>query len=647
MGLNPFEPEETVGELWHRLISAGTGIPVFPDAAVHFESLRKRLGIFFRGLGGEFGIELKAIKPETSHHRLNWRERLAHTDASILRARIDGDSLFLPETINALPEQSLNEDLYFWLTAWAAAARNDVPEEHTDPLRNDIAYLRHAAMVTKRTLTEFPGIAPRYERLKAALLDLRKPRELPEIESQLESCIISMLGGPPPEGPAAELLKAILSSSRSLEDWVGTSQYKPHLAVILWGESIPQPPRIEAEKREYDSEDSGPAEEPDSEKTHKASRQKSDQTERRDSLLLNPFGGLQQLMEMLNINRQVEDDEEDTARNAADSMDEITLSNTTKRAATKLSFNLNLSPEDIEIERLSGKHLYPEWDYRKGIYNEDFCNVLTSVGVEAPPGQEWKADAESWRRIRAVKRQFEALRPKREILRAQLDGPEFDMDALIRSRVDFLAHGEGSDRIYLQAREQGRDLAVAVLIDVSRSTESWIEGRQVIEVAREALAALTLGLAASGDEFAIYSFSSLKNKRIFLTTIKDFDERSGPKILSRIGALKPGFYTRLGAALRHVSQELEKRPNEKRLILVITDGKPNDLDHYEGRYGIEDTKKAIKEARYAGNMVYGVTIDAKAQSYFPYIFGNGAFSIISNAGKLTQALPYLYQHLVA
>ncbi len=647
MGLNPFEPEETVGELWHRIISAGTGIPAFPDEAVSFETLHKRLGIFFRGLGGEFGIELKAIKPETSRHRLKWRERLAHVDASILRARIDGDSLFLPETIEALPDSNLNTDLYFWLTAWAAAARSDLPQIHDDPLRTDIAYLRHAAMVTKRTLSEFPGMAPRYKRLKSALLKLRKPRDLPDSENWLESCIIAMLGGPAPKGPAAEMLDAILSPARSLEQWSAPAQYKPHMAVILWGESVPQPPRVEAEKREYDSEDSGPSEETDSEKTHKASRKNADQADRRDSLLLNPFSGLQQLMEMLNLNRQVEDDEEDTAKNAADSMDEITLTNTTKKAATKLSFNLNLSPEDIEIERLSGKHVYPEWDYRKGVYNEDFCNVLTSVGAEAEDGQEWKPDAESRRRIRAVKRQFEALRPKREIFRAQLDGPEFDMDALIRSRCDFLAHGEGSDRIYLQAREQGRDLAVAVLIDVSRSTESWIEGRQVIEVAREALAALTLGLTASGDEFAIYSFSSLKNKRIFLSTIKDFDEHSGPRILSRIGALKPGFYTRLGAALRHVSQELEKRPNEKRLILVITDGKPNDLDHYEGRYGVEDTKKAIKEARYAGNMVYGVTIDAKAQSYFPYIFGNGAFSIISHAGKLTQALPYLYQHLVA
>ncbi len=647
MGLNPFEPEETIGELWHRLISAGTGIPAFPDEAVSFETLHKRLGIFFRGLGGDFGVELKAIKPETSRHRLKWRERLAHVDADMPRARIDGDSLFLPEVIDALPSSDLNAALYFWLTAWAAAAGPDLPQKHDDPLRNDIAYLRHAWKVTSRTLEQFPGMLPIYERLKPVLLQLRQPRELPDDEALLESCILAMLGGVPPEDKAREILDAIRNPSLPLEHWTATAQYKPHMAVILWGESLPRPPRVEAEKREYDGEEHGAAEQTDSEKTHKARRQKADQAERKDSLLLNPFSGLQQLMEMLNLNRQVEDDEEDTAKNAADSMDEIALTDTAKKAATKLSFNLNLSPEDVEIERLSGKHLYPEWDYRKGIYLEDYCKVLTSVGAEAPEGEEWKPDAQARRRIRAVRRQFEALRPKREIFRAQLDGAEFDMDALIRSRCDFLAHGEGSDRIYLQAREHGRDLAVAVLIDVSRSTESWIEGRQVIEVAREALAALTQGLAASGDEYAIYSFSSLRNKRIFLSTIKDFDEKPGKKVLARIGALKPGFYTRLGAAVRHVSKELEKRPNEKRLILVITDGKPNDLDHYEGRYGVEDSKRAIREARYAGNLVYGVTIDAKAQSYFPYIFGNGAFSIISHAGKLTQALPYLYQHLVA
>ena len=158
--------------------------------------------------------------------------------------------------------------------------------------------------------------------------------------------------------------------------------------------------------------------------------------------------------------------------------------------------------------------------------------------------------------------------------------------------------------------------------------------------------ALALGLSACGDDHAIYSFSSLRRERVTVSTVKSFDEQLGPRIFSRIGALKPGFYTRFGAALRHVSHELLQTGSSARLLLVLTDGKPNDLDHYEGRYGVEDTAMAVREARRAGIGVFGITIDKKAQSYFPHIFGQNAYAITNHANDLIKALPKMYRHLV-
>ena len=642
-----FEPEETVGALWHRLIGRATASG-HPQAAVSFASLKGRLGVFYRGLGGDHGVTLKAIGAEASSHRLRWREKLGMDEARIVQARLSDEHLFLPEVIDALPETALNRDLYFWLTAWAVCARDEAPALPADPLQRDIAFLRHAHRVTQRVLFRFPGLRMRYETLRRAFLSERPLRNLPPQEAAVESCIRHLLGDGT-AGADAALLTAILDDRDTTEQWRAGRHYRPFMPLLLWAVQSPERDgERHGTEKEEDPQTALPGNDDEApEKTYKARRRRADQVERRDSIILHRFESVLSWAEMANINRKVEDEDEDSARKAADDMDEISLVSISKKAASRLKFDLDLSPEDAERERLAGKHLYPEWDYRHNAYLPDQCRVLASIAPVCPPGQEWRPTTAARRRIRAVKRQFEALRPRREILRRQLDGAEFDMDALIRSRCDFIAQGEGSNRIYLQPREQGRDLAVAVLIDISRSTESWVRGRQVIEIAREAMAALALGLSACGDEHALFAFSSLRRDRVFVSTVKDFDESLGAQVFSRIGALKPGFYTRLGAAIRHVSRLLEARPNQRRMLLVITDGKPNDLDHYEGRYGVEDTRRAIQEARQQGQAVFGVTIDARAQDYFPHIFGRNAYAITSHADKLMQALPKLYRQLVS
>jgi len=232
-------------------------------------------------------------------------------------------------------------------------------------------------------------------------------------------------------------------------------------------------------------------------------------------------------------------------------------------------------------------------------------------------------------------------------VRRQTDGFDLDLDEVIRARCDLLASGEASDRLYSAIRDDERDLAVSVLIDTSRSTESAVSGRPVIEIAREALAALVGGIDACGDAVSVHAFSSLRRDRVMVELVKNFDEENTAVIRRRIMSLAPKFYTRLGAAIRHVSRHLEKRSAQRRLLLVITDGKPNDLDHYEGRHGIEDTRRAVIEARRLGQAVFAVTVDARAQDYIPHIFGQNGFAIVPEAEKLVEALPDMYRHVVA
>ena len=264
------------------------------------------------------------------------------------------------------------------------------------------------------------------------------------------------------------------------------------------------------------------------------------------------------------------------------------------------------------------------------------------------PGEAaaWQFDDAARLRIRAVRRQFEALRPGRRWIGGQLDGDELDMDGAIRAAADLIATGEGNDRVWRQLRPVQRDLAVSILFDASRSTESAVAGRQVIEIAREALTALAWGIEACGDDCAIHAFSSLRRDRVYVLEAKRFGEPMGAGVESRIAALRPGFYTRLGAAIRHASAELARQARKRRLLLVITDGKPNDLDHYEGRHGIEDSAMAVREARRAGHAVFGVAIDRDGKSWFPRLFGRGGYALVPHAERLVQVLPTLYRQLV-
>ncbi|MBR9972147.1 nitric oxide reductase activation protein NorD [Magnetospirillum sulfuroxidans] len=627
--LQGLELEEKVGRLWHRLVGEKHSWPRYPEAGVPLDHVRGQLAVFFRGLGGDGGISITSSSLKTSTHRLSWKQRVGMDDERLAVSSRDEVSLSLPDCIEFFADPELNRALYFWLAAFFAVLPPAAATE-TDPLAADLAFLSRAAEASAVVLAQFPGLRPRHAALCAALLAARPLRRLNGVEAEVEALVVAMLRGQPlPVWPAL----------------AAAAGYKPFLPVPLWGEALHRPP----EARPEDAEDSQPGgkkeEQDDQNKRRRAERKRQDNADRKDPLILNRFEKILAFADMVNVNRGADDPDEEEAKKAADEMDKITISSHGKKAATKLKFDLDLPPEATDVTRLTGTHLYPEWDHRAACYHKDHCQV--HVGVAADDSDDvWRPDAQAKRRIRQVKRQFEALRTKAQVLRAQVDGGELDMEALVRARSDLIASGQGSDRVYMQRRPMERDLAVAVLVDASLSTDAWIENRRVLDVEKEALAVFSHGLAACDDSFAIHTFTSRKRGWVKIDTIKDFDEEFGDRVMRRIGAIKPGYYTRIGTAIRHVTAELDKRPNRHRLLLVITDGKPNDIDHYEGRYGIEDTAKAIHEARAKGMAVFGVTIDKKAQAYFPRLFGRGSYAIVHHLAQLTAALPRIYRHLV-
>lgn len=637
------EFEEKVGRFWHRWASAqSNSYPNYPEAAVELAKLRTPLAVFFRAAGGEPGVVVSAIAARNSSHRLKLWQRLGTDEEVLDLARLDEESLLLPPTIALFDKPQRNRDLYFWLAAMLAAM--EPLRSYQDPLRQDISHLQQAQLATDNALREFPGLVQRYAQLRQAMLSIRPVRQLPPVEEALEAAIRALLGDDAALSEEAEKLRdAVLDPSTSLRNFRAPTGYRRFLPVPLWANLY----HLGTDSNEQDDEDESElplASAADAGSKRKAERRKQDQADRDDPLVFNRFEKILSLAEMVNVNRMVDEDEDENAKSNAEQIEEITLSPNQQRAASRLKLELDLSPGSAGGESLSGSHVYPEWNYRKRVYQKDHCRVL--AGWHTEEAEQWSIDAQTQRRIARVRRQFEALRPRREWLRGQVDGNELDMDAAIRAHCDLAATGESSAGVYMSSREQARDLAVSILIDVSLSTDAWVEDRRVVDIEKEALLVLAHGLASCGDDYSIHSFTSRRRQRVWVNTVKSFDEKMSETTERRIASLKPGYYTRMGAAIRHTSSELAKRPNRHRLLLVLGDGKPNDSDYYEGRYAVEDTRRAILDARQQDIKVFGVTIDRDAQDYIAHLFGPGGYAMVHKPEHLSTALPAIYRQLV-
>lgn len=629
--LDFLELEETVGRAWHRLAGNTRTWPCYPGDAVSLDEIQPVLAVCFRGFGGEHAVQVAPARGRTSGHRLKLRQRLGLGEEKLVQPGRDHATLMLPPAIDLFPDKALNRDLYIWLAATMAVMPLE-PLDARDPLMRDLEALARAEATVATVLSAFPGLEPRYRRLCAAVLKERRRGTLPSIEQRVEDRIRDLLLKG--VGRLAE------PEPRQFPERAPPG-YLPMLPVPLWPDAL-----IREESDARTDEDS-PASAADRQAgiagRHVATREKKDGREQsRSPFILNRFEKILAMAEMVNVDRPGDDSDDHDAA-AAEELDDMTLGERKGRPSARFRFDLDLPPEALDRTPLTAELTYPEWDYRSNAYLKNHCRVLASPApVE---GETLEARDEMRSLIRRVKRQFEVLRPRHEVLRAQIDGSDLDLDAVVRARTDLAAGGQGSDRVHLMSRPQAHDLAVTILVDVSLSTDAWFDDRRVLDVEKEALLVLAHGLSACGDNHSILTFTSRRRSWVRVETVKDFGEPMNATVERRIAALKPGYYTRIGAAIRHATAGLKEQPNRRRLLLVLTDGKPNDVDHYEGRFALEDSRRAVIEARRSGVQVFGVTVDKEAQAYVPAIFGQNGYAIVSHIARLPSALPAIYRGL--
>ncbi len=291
---------------------------------------------------------------------------------------------------------------------------------------------------------------------------------------------------------------------------------------------------------------------------------------------------------------------------------------------------------------------YPEWDWRAGAYREPGATVLLLPASSGP--QQWVDATLRQRRgmLDEIRRRFELLRAQRVRVRKQLDGDDIDLQAYIENQADFRAGLPMEQRLYQSERRSRRDMALMLLVDISGSTDGWIaDGRRIIDVEREALLLVCIAMDGLAEPYSVLAFSGEGPQAVVVRSIKRFDERYDETVAQRIAGLEPEHYTRAGAAIRHATTLLMHEPAAHRLLLLLSDGKPNDIDDYEGRYGVEDMRQAVTEAKLQGVSPFCLTIDRQAANYLPAVFGPHQYALLPRPELLPTVLLDWLRRLVA
>ncbi len=345
--------------------------------------------------------------------------------------------------------------------------------------------------------------------------------------------------------------------------------------------------------------------------------------------------------------RQIGEDVEGAAESLQD-LEEARVITTPERA--KEIFITDDPPEskfESDVAKDAIGIVYPEWDCRINDNHTAGARVQLRQARLGEPEWAPKVIAEHRVIFETVRRRFEGLRPRRIQVGRQRDGEDVDIDAYIEAYVNQRAGLPISDALYSATRPQRRDVAVSLLIDMSASTDAaCTEDLRIIDVEKQALLLCCHALDTLGDPYAISGFSGESRSKVDVWSIKDFDDHHTENIYRRIAGLEPDNYTRAGAALRHATAELAARKESHRLLLLLSDGKPNDFDEYGGRYGVEDMRRAVLEARAIGIHVFCLTVDQHAPDYMPRIFGAFSFATLAHARELPAALVDVLKRLI-
>ena len=625
--------EEWIGQQWHRLVTRWAE-PGHAAAAVSLDEMRKPLGLLLRCGGGPAGMRIGPAAARSHGGPRGWAQRVAGGGTRAALPELHGDLLALPPTVAVFADKALNRSLYLWLAA-LASQWGTVAAHHGD------SWLSHNVAAARATLATFPGLATAYAQLRQAQLALRpSPGALRGPAAEAEAWVQRALRGEWDHGFPKDVA------------WPKGLTPTNVAPVWLWLEgcdtTTADAPRRQAQSPgDRSANDAAPLAPED--RTRRKAERVRDERHAAPLMLFFRAESILSWGEFTKVQRADDDSDDGNALEAARDMDVLSIAEdpgNANRLAARVRFDLDLpsaAADDVVLG--PGEHL-PEWDWKAGVLRPAHCAVQCRVARETTP---FTPDAQLRTTVRQVRRRLEVLRAAPLRAHAQADGDELDVDAWVRHAADAAAWRSESPAVWQRRVRAERSLATLLLADLSVSTDAHVAGAgrpmRVVDVIRDALYVFGEALTAGGDTFEMLGFSSVRRQNVRIQHLKGFDEAWTGAARARVGAIKPGYYTRMGAAIRHATARLAARLERQRLLLLLTDGKPNDLDVYEGRYGLEDTRHAVQEARAQGLTPFAVTIDDAGHDYLPYLFGQQGYALVHRPRDLAQRLAAVYSQL--
>jgi len=301
-------------------------------------------------------------------------------------------------------------------------------------------------------------------------------------------------------------------------------------------------------------------------------------------------------------------------------------------------------------EPVSDPFHYQEWDYQVQLHRPDWVTVFEHRQPMGDPETIEDILTEYKPVTHRIKQIIDLLTPEGvQRVRNMEDGDEIDLNAAVDAMVAIRMGEQPNPRITMRNVIKSRDLAVVLLLDLSESTNEVVQGsdKTILQLTREAASLVSTAINGVGDPFAIHGFASDGRHDVQYYRFKDFNQRFDDEAKARLAGMRGGLSTRMGAAMRHAAQHLLKQPERRKLLLLVTDGEPADIDERDPQHLRHDTRKAVEELHSKGILTYCLTLDANADAYVKRIFGMNNYTIIDHVDRLPEKLPVLFATLTS